>query len=794
MNYLAKIKSLVTVRHNAVVGIAVIAVVAAGLLLVPQKANIKTLAENCQNPPVTPTLNYWPVTYADDNIPLCSDYPAIDAAVDVANPVFSQSESDWNDGLTLNPGQNGVALMYIHNGAANNLDPNTTMARNVRIVTETDTTTGSAHNIRVTFAGDNTNTVRSSFTIHTPADSHLELYPNSGQMYTYEGRPILDQQNLNLGNSTFTLGDLDACFEWSVFLSFKFKVVQNAVQTPTLSINKQVRNVTKNTSFADSVASVQNDQVQYQIKVKNNGPTVATSVTLTDNGVAGISINPGILNAAGSPISGNFPGSVNIGDLQPGEERAFTYTGRVNVTTGSLTNTATAKATNTPAVSDTATVTVTPVQPTNAVLSISKMVRSVNSTTFADSITVPQNQFVEYRVEVTNNGPAVATGVTLADSGTSGTQFSVGSITKDGQVVSGSIPGTISLGDLAVGQKVTVKYAAKVIAATGSFTNTATAQATNAPAVSDTANVNVQVITQPGRLAITKLVKNDTLNSNFVDSTEARTGDRVTFQIAVTNNGSSTVNNVHLHDTLPVGLNLESGTIRVDGVSTSNITDIFLGNLAVNQTKTITFTAQVVAVGPVTLRNVALARGDSVSDVTDDAFVVVINIPKPGTPNIVLSKRAFNDTKNVDATTVNASREDFITYSLITANQGTADAVNYIISDDLSQVLPFADMVELNGGTLNGNTITYPAVTIRPGETVVKTFKVRVKASLQSNLSFQMRNTYGNTIVINIPGTTVFEAPKTGAAGTSAAVFAGLITSGFIAFKKRSALLKLILA
>jgi uncharacterized repeat protein (TIGR01451 family)/fimbrial isopeptide formation D2 family protein len=504
--------------------------------------------------------------------------------------------------------------------------------------------------------------VRSSFTVHTPADSHLELYPNSGQMYTYEGVPILDQQNLNLGNSTFTLGDLDACFEWSVFLSFKFKVVKNITPVnPTLSIDKQVRNLTSGNAFADSTNAVQNDRVQYQIKVKNNGPTVATQVALTDNGVAGIGIEPNILNATGSPISGIFPGTVNIGDMQPGEERTYFYS-------------------------------------------------------------------------------------------------------------------------------------ARVLNASGVFVNTATAKATNTPAVSDTATVNVQTVVKFGALSINKLVKNDTLGSSYVDTVDARTGDRVTFQVTVTNPSATAVQNVTMTDTLPDGLSLDTGSVRVDGVATSGLINVVLGTLNPGQTKTITFTTQVLALGPVTLRNVAVARGTSVADVSDDAFVRVIVISKPGIPNIVLSKRAFNDTKNVDATTVNASREDFITYSLVTTNTGTADSVNYVISDDLSQVLPFADMVERNGGTLNGNTISYPAVTIRPGETVVKTFKVRVKASLQPNLSFQMRNTYGNTIVINIPGKTVFEAPKTGAAGTSAAVFAGLFTSGFVIFRKRAALLKLILA
>ena len=150
--------------------------------------------------------------------------------------------------------------------------------------------------------------------------------------------------------------------------------------------------------------------------------------------------------------------------------------------------------------------------------------------------------------------------------------------------------------------------------------------------------------------------------------------------------------------------------------------------------------------------------------------------------------------KNVDATSVNAARGDYITYTLVTTNNGTATQNNYVIRDDLSQVLPLADMVSTNGGTVSGNTITYPSVDIRAGETVTKTFKVRVKQTLDKNLSYQLRNTYGNTIVINVPGDRVFVPPTTGSAGTSAGAFAGLVTAGFVIMRKRNSILKFIFA
>ncbi len=96
MSYLYKLKTLIVSRRGFLSTIALVSVFAAVFLFTPTKGAI-SLADNCPNAPVTPTLNYWPITYDDENTPLCSDFPAIDAALDTSDPVFSQSETDWNN-------------------------------------------------------------------------------------------------------------------------------------------------------------------------------------------------------------------------------------------------------------------------------------------------------------------------------------------------------------------------------------------------------------------------------------------------------------------------------------------------------------------------------------------------------------------------------------------------------------------------------------------------------------------------------------------------------------------------
>jgi uncharacterized repeat protein (TIGR01451 family)/fimbrial isopeptide formation D2 family protein len=670
-----KMRNILTNRYFGLFG-TILAVVAVSLVLalIPQGTAVNTSADNCANPPTTPSLNYWPITYDDVNTPECHDFRAIDAAVynPTGSPVFSQSESDWQNGLQLNIGQEGVALIYVHNGAANNLPSSQTLAKNVKITTATDTRTGSTHKLSVRLAGDNTNVVNESFTVHTPANAKLEVVPNSGFMYDYQGNLVLDAQNLNLGNSTYTLGDLDACFEYSVFLTYRFKVVAEQPQNTNLSITKEVRSLNNATGFAKSITVDQNERVQYRVVVRNTGNDVARSVTMTDNGTSGVEIEFG-------------------------------------------------------------------------------------STTVSS-----------------------ATGNLLASN-----------------LWQGAIPGTVNLGNLAIGEQRVITYNAKVTAVSGTLVNTATAVASNAPSVSDTASVMVRTITSgQGKLALTKQVKNQSTDTSYGSEVSARTGERVVFKMNVTNTGNATLNNVVISDPIPTGLQFDDSVVT-EGTPSYNATTLTVnfGSLAPGATRTLEFAAKVLATGNTRICNVATATAYGVNSVQAQACVNVFTTPKPGTPNIVLSKKAYNDTKRVDATTVNAARGDTITFTLTTTNTGTTDAVNYVITDDLSQVLPLADIVSVTDGQINGSILTYPAITIMPGETVVKQFTVRVKTSLAPTLSFQIKNTYGNTVVINVPGNIVYEAPKTGvagAAGVSAVAFAGLLTAGVAVVRRGRDILKFI--
>ena len=136
-------------------------------------------------------------------------------------------------------------------------------------------------------------------------------------------------------------------------------------------------------------------------------------------------------------------------------------------------------------------------------------------------------------------------------------------------------------------------------------------------------------------------------------------------------------------------------------------------------------------------------------------------------PVLAISKKAKNITKGIDdANNTVANAGDVIEYSLTTTNFGDKVATNTLLrSESLADVLEYAniDLTSLNGATYEESTKTLSwntPVTIKPGDKIVKTFKVAVKNPIPQTLkpynqpggSFDMvmTNVYGNTVNIKL--------------------------------------------
>lgn len=188
-------------------------------------------------------------------------------------------------------------------------------------------------------------------------------------------------------------------------------------------------------------------------------------------------------------------------------------------------------------------------------------------------------------------------------------------------------------------------------------------------------------------------------------------------------------------------------------------------------------------------------------------------------PGFEIAKSVSNITQDqADATHHAAQPNDQLRYTLTVTNKGKATG-DYTIADSLADVLEYAEVVDLGGGSLGqtGNmehkatpdgtssslvnpAVTWPAVTLKPGQSASKTVLVRVKAivpvtakSMTNMKSYdcKMSNTFGNTLSVavacppeKVAETITTELPHTGA--TENMIFAGIVLAVVTYFYARA--------
>ncbi len=171
----------------------------------------------------------------------------------------------------------------------------------------------------------------------------------------------------------------------------------------------------------------------------------------------------------------------------------------------------------------------------------------------------------------------------------------------------------------------------------------------------------------------------------------------------------------------------------------------------------------------------------------------------------VIHKTAANITQGLaDANNTTAQAGNTIVYMLFVKNGGKADIKDYVFQENLSDVMDYADITDLHGGTINANgQATWPGRDVKAGETISQKITVKVKdpvpqtpvsASDPGRFDLIMTNVYGNTVNIHLPGSVgksveaaATSLPNTGP-GTSLAIGAAIMIIGGY-FYSRSRLL-----
>jgi hypothetical protein len=129
---------------------------------------------------------------------------------------------------------------------------------------------------------------------------------------------------------------------------------------------------------------------------------------------------------------------------------------------------------------------------------------------------------------------------------------------------------------------------------------------------------------------------------------------------------------------------------------------------------------------------------------------------------VVERKSATNVTQNIaDAHNTTAQPNDVIVYTLYAENKGKETVKDFVVQENLSDVLDYANVVNLHGGKLaDTGMVTWPKADIKPGSTLTQKITVRVKNPLPTDtppagdpnhFDYVMTNVYGNSIHIDLP-------------------------------------------
>jgi uncharacterized repeat protein (TIGR01451 family)/fimbrial isopeptide formation D2 family protein len=299
------------------------------------------------------------------------------------------------------------------------------------------------------------------------------------------------------------------------------------------------------TKVADAATVNAGDQVGFTITVTNSGDGEARGVTITDTLPGGIAWTESPDKTECSIAAGIL--TCNVGTLASGASFSVHIVGMTDAADcGVLSNTAVVTTTNDGGDQATATITVN--------------CPDVNVTKVADADPVNAGDEIGFTITVSNAGPGVAYGVTIADTLPGGIAW-----TESPDKAECSITGdvlTCNVGTIAVGASFSVHVSGVTDAADcGLVSNTATVDATNEP--------NTPAYTDDDSATDTVTVNcPDVIAIKVADDDSVSAGDQIGFTIGISNLGPGTAYTAFAADPLPgSGWTIEnqSGGWSLDG-------------------------------------------------------------------------------------------------------------------------------------------------------------------------------------------------------------------------------------
>jgi uncharacterized repeat protein (TIGR01451 family) len=515
------------------------------------------------------------------------------------------------------------------------------------------------------------------------ATNAIVLFPEPANLL-----PVLNNcSSLSLAGGTYTcaLGTLTAGSTTTV--NFTFDATNAGSETTTFTADSDLGDLIPGNNSgsltttidngadigisiaANTLTPLENSTVDYTVTIINNGPITANNVTANINYPAGLT-ETGISSGGGNFAGGASSAVWTFPTLTNGETYQVTITFSIGASAGGNDYTMTASAIADevdPILSNNnASETVTVQDATD--LSITKNA-SVSSANVGETFT--------YTLDVTNNGPSDASGVTITD-------------TLPPEVTFDSSPDCS-----ASGSTVTCNIGALANGATGSATVTVTA-ANAGTAVNNATVAGGQADPTGGNnsasatVTINPSANADLQLSKVASVTTAVVGEQFTYTVTVDNVGPDAANNITIVDTLPAEVTYISGPgacSEAGGIVTCIIP--LLGGAS--GSASVTYTVEAVGAG-IAVNSATVSADEADPDTSNNNASETVTVQDATDLSI---------TKNASVSSVNVGQT--FTYALDVTNNGPSNASGVTITDTLPPEVTFDSSPDCSA---SGSTVT----------------------------------------------------------------------------------------
>ncbi len=248
-------------------------------------------------------------------------------------------------------------------------------------------------------------------------------------------------------------------------------------------------------------------------------------------------------------------------------------------------------------------------------------------------ITASPGDLIRYSVEVTSTGKNEVKNTLVKASIPGKVVFQDGSLTVDGQRMSGDFFGRgLDIGTLAAGQSKTLSFDAMVVTQSQftpnsqeTLTSSVVVQGVGVMAKTGSVSLTVGAGKVVSEMSLDMNARNITKNTGLSRNLEANPGDTVEFRLVAISTGEGVASGVKIADSLPGAFEYISGTTKVDGSFTADGivgNGISLGNLERNSSRVIVFSAKVsesyeYSIGENYFQNIGKLVASNVTAMTD---------------------------------------------------------------------------------------------------------------------------------------------------------------------------------